>query len=83
MTHWDDSKGKYREHYFSDRGDAGESWMWFDKDDSKTLHMRGHGVDAWGKKSNFHGWMKFVGNDTIDWEFTHMGMVMTGTNKRQ
>lgn len=83
---WDAKHNKYRTYGFSDWGEHGTGWMWSD-DGGATYEMKGSMTDAHGNTKNYSGHVKFVNDDTMEWEWSeHMGlfqkMTFAGTSER-
>ncbi len=84
---YDSKAKKFRTWYFSDYGERGESTM-TPSDDGKSFKFKGTGVDMMGNSVSMTGSMRFVDNDTIEWDWAeYQGLMQTmkikGTSKRQ
>lgn len=82
---WDAEAGKYHGWYFSNWGEAGESWMTV-SDDGKTWSYYGKSKDAEGNPTKGKGTVTFIDEDTMEWTWTEKGsegeMHLKGTSKR-
>ena len=83
---WDADKCKFRTWYIGDNGEYGQGWMTPDKD-GNTFHFQARGVNYFGKSMKGEGTMRFVNNDTVEWDWTERSglfnkMSLKGTNKR-
>lgn len=84
---WCPKAKKYRTWFFSDWGDSGQGWAWFDAEDENVMRFKGTSFDAKGRKGHGKGMMTFVDDDTHDWTWAESGpmgkMELKGTGKRQ
>ncbi|MGB2984416.1 MAG: hypothetical protein WBE26_00920, partial [Phycisphaerae bacterium] len=84
---WDPKAKKYRTWYFSDWGESGQGWAWFDAADGDTMRFKATGIDAQGGTKRGKGMMTFTDDDTYEWTWSESGsdgkMKFEGTAKRQ
>lgn len=83
---WDAKAKKYRTYYFSDWGESGQGWAWFEPD-GETMHFKGTVVDAEGATKRGKGKLIFTSDTSYDWCWKESGpmgkMEFKGTGKRQ
>ena len=84
---WNPKAKKYRTWYFSDWGESGQGWAWFDAADGDIMRFKSTGIDAQGVTKRGKGMMTFTDDDTYDWCWSESGpggkMKFKGTAKRQ
>jgi len=84
---WDAKAKKYRTYYFSDWGESGQGWAWFEPD-GETMHFKGTVVDAEGATKRGKGMLTFIDDDTHEWSWKETGgpmgkMEFKGRAKRE
>jgi hypothetical protein len=75
---WDEKSNRYRTWYFTDWGESGEGWAWFDVSDDNTIRFKGTSVDGQGMRHKGKGKMTFLDDNRYEWswaEHSPMGNV--------
>ncbi len=84
---WDDKAKKYRTWSFTDWGQTGDGWAWFDAADGNTIQLKGTSVDADGSKHHGQGKMTFLDDGRYEWDWTERGpegkMAFKGVSNRE
>lgn len=84
---WDCKAEKYRTWSFTDWGQTGEGWAWFDASDGDTIKFKGTTVDGDGLKHVGKGKMTFLDDSRYEWSWSERGpegkMAFKGVSNRQ